>query len=136
MTDLLNSLKWLDHSIGFDSVLNDFARLQANQTNYPPYNIIRSGENTTVLEFALAGFSKEDLGVLLEGNTLTISGKKTAQAGLTYQHKGIALREFSRSFILAQNTVVKSSEYRDGILRIVLELVIPDEKKPRQIPIL
>lgn len=133
MTDIVHTLKWLDHAIGFDHLLNDFSRIQVNATNYPPYNIAKYGE-TTILEFALAGYSKDAIDISVDKNNLIIRGEKIDDR-YEYQHKGISTKRFERSFVLAEHAVVQKAEFIDGLLRVFIDIVIPEDKKPRQIPI-
>lgn len=135
MTNTLDLIKWLNHSIGFDSMINDFARVEAHATNHPPYNIIKK-DDVTVLEFAVAGYGTDDLSVSIEGNTLTVKGEKLDATDREYFHRGISSRAFTRSFVLAEHAVVESANYKNGMLTVTVKIVLPEEKKPRTIPIL
>jgi molecular chaperone IbpA len=88
-----------------------------------------------VIELAVAGFKREEIDITLEDNKLTVQGnaKKDEDNGKTYYHRGIALRNFTRVFTLADTVVVKSADLVDGMLVIELENVIPENKKPRKI---
>lgn len=129
------------YAIGFDRLMDDWARTLAgsNTTNFPPYNVIRKDDNRkddkTILEFALAGYSKNDIQIVTEGNKLTISGKRDDEEE-DYSFKGIAYRAFTKTFILGEHTKVSKAEFINGLLRVEVEQVIPEEKKPKQIPIL
>lgn len=133
-TNTLDLIKWLNHSIGFDSMINDFARVEAHATNYPPYNILKK-DDVTVLEFALAGYSVDDLSVTVEGNTLVVKGERSDGSNKEYFHRGISSRAFMRSFVLAEHATIESATYKDGMLTITVKIVLPEEKKPRKIPI-
>lgn len=128
------------HAIGFDRLFNDLHRTFANSKsdgNYPPYNIISLSEDKFVIEVAVAGFSESELDVELKENVLTVRGDrvKNETPGVEYLHKGIGDRNFVRSFTLADNVEVKAASVRNGILSIALELVVPEEQKPKRIPI-
>lgn len=104
--------------------------------SYPPYNIIKLNDTETLLELALAGFTKDELSVVVEDDKLKISANPEGSAIVTdYIYKGIAKRSFERSFKLSSDAVVKSSAFEDGILSILVEYIIPEEKKPRKIEI-
>ena len=122
MNDLLNML------IGFDTVMS-------GRSNYPPYNIYQDEAKYT-LELAVAGFSKEDLEVSVEKNRLTISAKKNyIEEKRNYLTNTLGLRSFTRSFHLGPYIEVESVNLKDGILKIDLEKVIPEELKPKVLPI-
>lgn len=124
------------YAIGFDRLMDDWARTLSgsNTTNFPPYNVIRK-DDKTILEFALAGYSKDEIQIVTEGNKLTISGKRDDEEE-DYSFKGIAYRAFTKTFILGEYTKVSKAEFINGLLRVEVEQVIPEEKKPKQIPIL
>lgn len=116
--------------------LTTFWQEQAKQSGtYPPYNLTKSEDSKFNLTFAVAGFSPEDLEVTVEDNTLNIKGKmqpKSLSDGVTYVHKGIAEREFTRSFTIGEYVEVKTVEYKNGMLSIDLEMVLPESKKPKK----
>lgn len=105
--------------------------------SYPPYNIVKLSDTETVLEIAVAGFKEDEISVVIEDNTLKISGRKDidSESSSTYLHKGIASRSFEKSFSLPKDVIIESGEYTDGILSIFVRYEIPEEKKPKQIPI-
>lgn len=124
--------------VGFDRIfdrMHTLNRLEQKQTNYPPYNIIKSGENLYKVEMAIAGFTEDDLDITVEDGVMTIVGSKDQDDDADYLHKGIGSRSFKRTFTLADTIVVRDAELKDGILHVHLENVIPDEKKPRKIAI-
>ena len=126
--------------IGFDTMFDQLERRFANQVqnNYPPHNIIRTGENTYLIEIAVAGFGKDEVSVSLENNELSIKGEKTEvdeTAEIQYLHRGLASRNFVRVFPLAEHIEVKGAEIKDGILTVKLERIIPEELKPRIIEV-
>lgn len=103
--------------------------------SYPPYNIIRLSDTETVLEVAIAGFKEAEVNVVVEDEQLKISGKKEATDSSNYIHKGIGARAFERTFALSKDTKVTKAEYADGILSIFVHYEVPEEKKPKQIPV-
>jgi molecular chaperone IbpA len=107
---------------------------------YPPYNIAKVDENKYVIEMAVAGFGKQNIDIELANNTLTIKGGLTLQDynlenPVTYIYKGIADRSFTRKFTVADTVEVKNAELINGMLKLWLENIIPDEKKPKKIDI-
>mgnify|MGYP003121249368 CR=1 FL=1 len=124
-------------AIGFDNLFNFASNIGNLDNGYPPHNMIRKDEETYVIEFALAGFHKNNLKVEVKENHLTIEGvdKQTDDPEIDYLHKGIARRAFKKTFVLADTLHVKDVTFREGILRIVLKQIIPDEQKPKTIKI-
>lgn len=104
-------------------------------TTYPPYNIIKISDSETVLEVAVAGFKENEIKVVVENGYLKISGKKENNDTANYLYKGIGTRSFEKSFALSKDTKVERAEYADGILSVFVKYEIPEEKKPKQIPI-
>ena len=133
MTGLQRELDSIIDSLLFP---NRYTTTFANSgPSYPPYNIIRLSESETVLEVAIAGFKEEEVNVVVEDDKLKISGKKEAVDSSTYVHRGIGSRAFERTFALSKDTKVTKAEYADGILSIFVLYEVPEEKKPKQIPI-
>ena len=157
MTNLLTlTTPLMRQTVGFDrfhdlfeSLLEDNAHNQAN--SYPPYNIEKIGEDGYKIVMAVAGFGMEDLEIVLDNNTLKVSGSIAkhleegdeccgpSQEVLDQEsqilHRGIATRAFERSFNLADYIQVQNAELKNGLLTITLEREIPEDKKPRMIPI-
>lgn len=131
--DLLND----PFFIGFDSVLNKLGQLEkTNPSNYPPYNLIKTGEDTYLIELAVAGFDEMDFDIELHDGLLTIKADAGGtDSSVNYLHKGIADRSFVRKFTLADTIEVEGVSLTQGILRVQLKNVIPEEKKPKKIPI-
>lgn len=123
--------------VGFDDLFNQFDSLTRIQktTGYPPYNIAKVDENKYVIEMAVAGFAKTELHMELKDNTLVVSGKTTSDPSSNYLYKGIADRSFTRTFSLADTVEIKNAELINGMLKIWLENIIPESKKPKQIDI-
>tara|TARA_R100000458_G_C8228883_1_gene211164 strand:- start:316 stop:741 length:426 start_codon:yes stop_codon:yes gene_type:complete len=120
--------------VGFDRLFQEMLRPQKNLPTYPPYNLVRDGDNYTI-EMAMAGLSDKDIDVVLEDGTLTISYEKTEDEKQNVIHQGLAHRSFSRSFNLAEDIEIKKATLKNGMLSIVMERIVPDEKKPRKIKI-
>jgi molecular chaperone IbpA len=127
-------------TVGFDrmfSMLDQFEGVEGSGSNYPPYNIERTGENAYRISVAVAGFTDADLSIETKENRLTIRGEKTEDeektGGLLYQ--GIAERAFERTFQLADHVEVKRANLENGLLHVDLVREIPEAMKPRSIPI-
>lgn len=131
-TDMLNDHPYF---IGFDKMYNKLSSAQHGQTNYPPYNIVKTDDNSYELQLAIAGFKQEDLEITLEDGTLKIEGVQSNEDDRKYIHKGISARNFTRTFTLMDTIVVNGADISDGILVIELENIIPEEKKPKKIEI-
>lgn len=125
--------------VGFDRIFDDMERRFANQlsSNYPPFNIAKVAENLYDIAIAVTGFEKDEIAVQVEANELTVRGeRKTAeQPEPEYLHRGLALRDFERTFTLAEHMKVRKAEIKNGILMIQIEREIPEELKPRVIDI-
>ena len=126
-------------SVGFDSFFSRLFDVDSGataSTGYPPYNIKKTGEYAYQIEMALAGFSKDELQVEVVDGSLSIKTVPSEkEEGTDFLHRGIAKRQFSRRFTLSDDVVVKGADLYNGLLTIDLERVIPEEKKPREIPI-
>ena len=136
---IFNQLRPL--SVGFDDVFNHFESMfdydMVNISNYPPYNIVKTGDNKYDVEVALAGFNKKDINVSVENGMLTIESKedKTKDKDGEVIHKGISKRYFKKSFTISDDVEVKGAELKDGMLRVSMEKIIPEAKKLRTIDI-
>jgi molecular chaperone IbpA len=132
-TDLLND----PFFIGFDSIFNKLNQIEkANITNYPPYNLIKTGDDTYLIELAVAGFDEKDFDIELHDGVLTIRADVVeTDAATNYLHKGIAARSFVRKFTLADTVEVDGVSLHQGMLTVKLINVIPEEKKPKKIAI-
>ena len=128
-----------------DLVASLFQSLDAVNTavshgNFPPRNIYRMGDNLIVMEFAVAGFSRDELQVEVAGNVLQITGKKNRSAGpdlmsVRYIHRGIAARNFGMRYELPEYWVVAKVELSNGMLTLRVEQHIPESAKPRTLVI-
>ena len=128
------------YAVGFDRVfdrLNDYALHQSTSTGFPPYNIRKDGDYNFVIELALAGLTKDDLEVEVADGVLTVrtKAKKEEVEGVELLHRGISFRQFNRKWTLADDIVVKEAKMENGMLRIELERVVPEAKKPRLLEI-
>jgi len=149
-------------SVGFDSVFDHFERMFDNgefrtANPYPPYNIVKTADQLYDIEVAVAGYGKKDITVNYADNLLTIKSvsftemdkapiwidtsfggklrKETYAAGDNVIHQGIARRHFTKSFTIADDVEVKGAELKDGLLKVSLEKILPEGKKPRTIEI-
>ncbi len=133
------------HFVGFDEQLHKMQALTAdlakNVPNYPPYNIKKVDENRYVIELAVAGFSKQELDVEINDGVLTVKGSATLGSevedghNVSYLHKGISNRDFTRTFTLADSVEIRNAQYLNGLLKIWLERLIPETKKSKKINI-
>ena len=126
-------------SIGFDNLVNEFFNEPqfTNSTGYPPYNISKNKDDVYEITLAVAGFKKDDIEIELEDGTLKITGTSNVldADGVEYLHKGIAERNFIRTFKLAEFVEVKSAKLEDGLLIVSLFRNVPDALKPQSIKI-
>jgi molecular chaperone IbpA len=140
---IFNQLRPL--SVGFDDVFNHFESMfdhqfdTLNVSNYPPYNIVKVDKSKFDVEVALAGFNKKDISVSVENGMLTIESKQEEKSKEEDDgeviHKGISKRYFKRSFTIADDVEVKGAELKDGLLRVSMEKIVPEEKKLKTINI-
>ena len=125
-------------TVGFDDIfdqLSSMSKYVNDIPNYPPYNIKKVGKDKYQLDMALAGFSKDDVKVETNDNTLTISASSSDKEDDSYVHKGIAKRAFKRQWTLVEHLEVQDAKLKDGVLTVDMKLNLPDEKKPRTIKI-
>ena len=145
---IFNQLRPL--SVGFDDVFDHFESMFDGPTlsigsNYPPYNIVKTGKHTYDVEVALAGFNKKDIDVTSENGVLTIESKvksvmndsvgADAKKDEEMIHKGISKRYFKKSFTIADDIEIKGAELKDGMLRVSMEKIVPEAKKLKTIEI-
>ena len=133
-------------TVGFDNVFDHFESMfdegmfrMPTATNFPPYNIVKTGEYTYDVELALAGFSKDDIEVHYENNMLTVKSKQKdkteAKDSDGVIHRGISKRWFSKSFTIADDVEIKGAELKDGLLKVSMERIVPEGKKARTIEV-
>ena len=149
---IFNQLRPL--SVGFDDVFDHFESMfdydTVNVSNYPPYNIVKTGGNKFDIEVALAGFNKKDIDVTSENGMLTIESKVKSVVDDSIGikdgedkpredehmiHKGISKRYFKKSFTIADDVEIKGAELKDGMLRVSMEKIVPEAKKLKTIEI-
>ena len=132
-------------TVGFDPIFDRFERMfdddffNAPMVNYPPYNIVKTGDYTYDIELALAGFNKKDIDVSYEDGVVTVKSiheaKEDQKGADNVLHRGISKRQFTKSFTIADDVEVRGAELKDGLLKISLERIIPESKKPRSIEV-
>ena len=142
---IFNNLRPL--TVGFDDMFDHFEHMMddsffTGNSNFPPYNIVKTGEHTYDIELALAGFGKDDIVVEYKENQLTVKSKPNKDDVEEVEkydngvlHRGISKRFFSKSFTIANDVEVKGAELKDGLLKVSLERIIPEHKKAKTIEI-
>lgn len=126
--------------IGFDHLWNEIERLSLHQdTSFPKHNVVKFTDTEFAIELALAGYRKEDLTVELKEGILVVTGdnRDTLADAMSreYLHKGISSKKFTKTFRLSEHVVVDGADFVDGLLVVNLRVEIPEEKRPRIIPI-
>lgn len=109
--------------LGFDHIEREFERLKKTSEGYPPYNVEQIGENGLRITLAVAGFTMDDLDVEVENNHLTVRGKQKDDKSRLYLHRGIAARQFQRSYVLADGLRVTGALLDNGLLHIDMERI-------------
>ena len=132
LSDRLTPSLFRQMVIGFDDFFNDIHNVDKT---YPPYNIQKAGDDIYTLEMAIAGFKKSDISVSVENNILKITGGRKKN-GNDYIHKGMATRNFMRSFSLARHIEVEEAKMEDGLLKIKIIRNLPKELRPKEIKII
>ena len=127
-------------TVGIDNLFDRITRnidMAANAGNYPPYNIVKTGEETYEIQIAAAGFRQDEITVEVKDGQLVVQGSHDPTAGtaVEYLHHGISNRAFIRSFSLSDYVEVKTAVMKDGILTVKLEREIPEAMKPKKISI-
>ena len=127
-------------TVGFDRLFDmlENSTLGQPQENYPPFDLIKKGENDYCIELAVAGFKPDEIDITAQQNVLIVSGRKsdeTGEKGSDYIYRGIANRSFERRFALADHIQVRGADLKDGLLSIDLVREIPEAMKPRKIDI-
>jgi molecular chaperone IbpA len=125
--------------LGFDTMFNVFENRFGNQLkdNYPPYNIVKHNEDTYEIEIAVTGFAKDEVTVEIDQSQLIVKGVRSEDIDATseFLHRGLAFRNFTRSWTLAEHMEVENGSVKNGILTIYLTRIIPESLKPRKIKI-
>ena len=124
--------------VGFDNIFNELERLvdgtaPTRNTSFPPHNIIKLDDNKYVVEMAVAGFGQDEVDVEIHDGTLIVKGEKKDQTEVDYLYRGSATRSFTKSIRLNDSIEVRGAQFKDGILKIALENIIPEHKKPRKV---
>jgi len=123
--------------------LNDFFNfaenfIESEDSAFPKYNILKPTDSTWIIEMALAGYAKEDINIEHKDGVLTISHQKPKATSIEktkYLHRGITKKSFSKQFAVAETVIVKNAAFKDGLLSIELEEILPEEKKAKKIQI-
>ena len=128
--------------VGFDTMFDTMERRFSNSVgnNYPPHNILRTGDNRYEIQIAVTGFEKDEISVTVESNVLTVRGEgeesiRHENPDIVYLHRGLATRDFVREFPLAEHIEVNGAEIKNGMLIVKLFRNIPESEKPRVIDI-
>ncbi len=128
--------------IGFDQIFDAMERRYGNSVNnnYPPHNIIKTGENQYEIQIAVTGFEKSEISVTVESNVLTVTGEgaesiRHENPEIVYLHRGLATRDFAKEFPLAEHIEVAGAEIRNGMLTVKLIRNVPESAKPKVIDI-
>lgn len=126
--------------VGYDSMLENLERIACGINNYPPCNIARinvDGADTYQITIAVAGFKPDEISVTEHNQVLTVSAKSTREHSnvTSWLHRGLAARDFSRQFRLAEHTEITEASLEDGILTLTLVKNVPESQKPRVIPV-
>ena len=128
-------------TVGFDRLFDmlENSSTSGTQENYPPFDLIKLGDNDYRIELAVAGFKPDEIDITAQQNVLLVSGRKKEEAeegkGSDYIYRGIATRSFERRFALADHIQVRGADLKDGLLSIELKREIPEAMKPRKISI-
>jgi molecular chaperone IbpA len=125
-------------TVGFDRLFDMLEAGGQTQENYPPFDLIKLGDNEYRIELAVAGFKPQEIDITAQQNVLIVSGRKedeTEQKGSDFIYRGIANRSFERRFALADHIQVRGADLKDGLLAIELVREIPEAMKPKKINI-
>jgi molecular chaperone IbpA len=127
-------------TVGFDRLFDmlENSSLGQGQENYPPFDLIKEGDNEYRIELAVAGFKSDELDITAQQNVLVVSGRKkdeSEEKESNYIYRGIATRSFERRFALADHIQVRGADMKDGLLSIELVREIPEAMKPKKINI-
>lgn len=123
-------------TVGFDRLFNLLEAGAREDDGYPPFDILKDGEDSYRITLAVAGFRPEDIEVVAQQNQLTVTGKRAEDNGKgDYLHRGIAARAFERRFQLADFVEAGNASFENGLLSIALKRVVPEAMKPRRIEI-
>ena len=126
--------KYLDtihrNSIGLEDWMRRLDNaFEAGDVNYPPYNLVKETDTRYRLELAIAGFSKDDVEVTTESNKLTVEGKQKDTDTVEYVYRGLASRDFTRTWTLSDDVEVNEVDFTNGLLTVRLNKIVPDHQK-------
>ena len=123
--------------LGFDHIFDELERVTSHaKDTYPPHNVVKYDNNKYDIEQAVAGFSKDDINIEIKEHILTIKGERGPRRDQElYVHKGISGRKFERQYRLSEYAEVTGADLTDGILTVSVEVILPEEKRPRMINI-
>lgn len=123
-------------TVGFDRLFNLLEAGARDEDGYPPFDIVKDGDDSYRITLSVAGFRPEDIEVLAQQNLLTVTGERAEDDGTgEYLHRGIAARPFERRFQLADFIEAGTASFENGLLSIALKRVVPEAMKPRRIEI-
>lgn len=123
-------------TVGFDRLFNLLEAGARDEDGYPPFDIVKDGDDSYRITLAVAGFCPEDIEVVAQQNLLTVTGERAEDDGTgEYLHRGIAARPFERRFQLADFIEAGTASFENGLLSIALKRVVPEAMKPRRIEI-
>ena len=128
-------------TLGFETMLRDIESIMQNSVEtvsdkFPPHNIIKVNDTHYMVELAIAGFDEKEIDITVKDGLMTVKGEKQqADNEVNYLHKGIGTRSFSKTIRLADTIEVQGAAFKNGILSIGLENIIPESKKPKKIEI-
>ena len=116
------------NSIGMDEYFDRFFNSYETVSNYPPYNLVQVNNVESLLEIALAGFTKDEINVYTEYGKLFVEGRKETnqETGSEYIHQGLAQRSFTREWALSEDTEVREVQFKDGLLTVKLGKIVPE----------
>lgn len=124
--------------VGLDDLAKQILEKHVTSQTYPPHNLLMVDDDTFEIQLAVAGFDKDELEVVIEGQKLTVKGVKKEQppeSGAQFIHRGIATRKFTRAFELAPYIKLSNVSLKNGILGITTKVVIPESERPRTVEI-
>jgi len=122
-------------SIGWSPLLDQLKEITNNKPSYPPYDIVQLDEDTTLLNVAVAGFTKKEVAVTVKDSAITIEGKQKDKQRGEVVYQGIATRDFKLSLAIAEYWEVTNAQMENGMLTVQFNKILPDELKPKVIDI-
>jgi molecular chaperone IbpA len=122
-----------NRGIGFDRLFHHVNHI--NPTNFPPHNLVKLNDEEMILSMALAGYTEDNIDISVENNMLKVTGELPQEDDLEYIHRGIATRKFTKSFALHEDLEIVGAAMTNGMLHIRFKHTVPEEKKPKKIPI-